>query len=74
MRCEWYIGNNELNEVMYFACIGRECMEQLSCSRSDSMLIEEWEYECRLLIMEVMMKVVMKEYSNDEREYKNEGE
>ena len=41
------------------------------------MLIEEWEYEYRLLIMEVMMKVVivmMKEYSNDEREYKNEGE
>ena len=41
------------------------------------MLIEEWEYECRLLIMEVMMKVVIvmiKEYSNDEREYKNEGE
>ena len=36
------------------------------------MLIEEWEYEYRLLIMEVMMKVVMKEYSNDEREYKNE--
>ena len=41
------------------------------------MLIEEWEYEYRLLIMEVMMKVVIvmiKEYSNDEREYKNEGE